>query len=92
MAKEARILITIIIFLLAPGVFAADMESNPSYFFKISLSHNDVLLTIAGADSSESKTIDGRNIKKSNEDISINGAPFLSRQIISNRFDRQSSP
>jgi len=79
MAKEARILITIIIFLLAPGVFAADMESNPSYFFKISLSHNDVLLTIAGADSSESKTIDGRNIKKSNEDISINGAPFLSR-------------
>ena len=54
MARKAPILITIIIFLLAPGIFAADSED---YFFKISLSQNDVLLTIAGADSSQTKGI-----------------------------------
>ncbi len=80
------ILPVIIILFLGAGVFAAETDSSltkiesQDYFFKISLSRKEAILSIAGRDSIETRALESKNIKKTVDEIDINGVRFLTKE------------
>jgi len=75
---------TLIPLYLIAGVFADTPNSNDimpkDYFFKITLSRDNAILTIVGKDSLVTAILDNRSVKKADEEVTIDGMKFLSRK------------